>query len=198
MNNASELPPSPPRSRGALTFALVIIGLFFVGLMGLLYYGVSQSDRAGRDALPSPLIGKPAPAFDLPLLHDPAKRVTNADLAGQPYVMNVWGSWCPECRVEHPILTKFALTKRVRFIGYNLKDERGDALRWLDQFGNPYMMVVADLEGRTAIDWGIYGAPETFLVDGQGVIRWKHVGAIDQAIIDHQLIPALEKIETGP
>ena len=198
MNNASELPPSPPRSRGAMTFALVIIGLFFVGLMGLLYYGVSQSDRAGRDALPSPLIGKPAPAFDLPLLHDPAKRVTNADLAGQPYVMNVWGSWCPECRVEHPILTKFALTKRVRFIGYNLKDEREDALRWLDQFGNPYMMVVADLEGRTAIDWGIYGAPETFLVDGQGVIRWKHVGAIDQAIIDHQLIPALEKIETGP
>jgi cytochrome c biogenesis protein CcmG/thiol:disulfide interchange protein DsbE len=197
MNNASELPPSPPRSRGAMTFALVIIGLFFVGLMGLLYYGVSQSDRAGRDALPSPLIGKPAPAFDLPLLHDPAKRVTNADLAGQPYVMNVWGSWCPECRVEHPILTKFALTKRVRFIGYNLKDEREDALRWLDQFGNPYMMVVADLEGRTAIDWGIYGAPETFLVDGQGVIRWKHVGAIDQAIIDHQLIPALDKIEAG-
>ena len=197
MNHASELPPSPPRSRGAMTFALVIIGLFFVGLMGLLYYGVSQSDRAGRDALPSPLIGKPAPAFDLPLLHDPARRVTNADLAGQPYVMNVWGSWCPECRVEHPVLTKFALTKRVRFIGYNLKDEREDALRWLEQFGNPYMMVVADLEGRTAIDWGIYGAPETFLVDGQGVIRWKHVGAIDQAIIDQQLIPALERIEAG-
>lgn len=197
MNNASELPPSPPRSRGALTFALVIIGLFFVGLMGLLYYGVKQSDRSDRDALPSPLIGKPAPAFDLPLLHEPSKRVTNADLAGQPYVMNVWGSWCPECRVEHPVLTRFALTKRVRFIGYNLKDERPDALRWLEQFGNPYMMVIADVEGRSAIDWGIYGAPETFLVDGNGVIRWKHVGAIDQAIIDHQLIPALEKIEAG-
>ena len=197
MSNASELPPSPPRSRGALTFALVIIGLFFVGLMGLLYYGVKQSDRAGRDALPSTLIGKPAPAFDLPLLHEPTKRVTNADLAGQAYVMNVWGSWCPECRVEHPVLTRFALTKRVRFIGYNLKDERPDALRWLEQFGNPYMMVLADIEGRTAIDWGISGAPETFLVDGQGIVRWKHVGAIDQAIIDHQLIPALEKIEAG-
>ena len=128
---------------------------------------------------------------------DGGSPVTNADLAGHPYVMNVWGSWCPECRVEHPILTKFALTKRVRFIGYNLKDERPDALRWLEQFGNPYMMVLADVEGRTAIDWGIYGAPETFLVDGNGVIRWKHVGAIDQAIIDHQLIPALEKIEAG-
>jgi len=197
MSNASELPPSPPRSRGAMTFALIIIGLFFIGLMGLLYYGVKQSDRAGRDALPSTLIGKPAPAFDLPLLHEPAKRVTNADLAGQAYVMNVWGSWCPECRVEHPVLTQFALTKRVRFIGYNLKDERPDALRWLEQFGNPYMMVLADIEGRTAIDWGISGAPETFLVDGQGIVRWKHVGAIDQAIIDHQLIPALEKIEAG-
>ena len=197
MSNASELPPSPPRSRGAMTFALIIIGLFFIGLMGLLYYGVKQSDRAGRDALPSPLIGKPSPAFDLPLLHEPGKRVTNADLKGQPYVMNVWGSWCPECRVEHPILTKFALTKRVRFIGYNLKDERPDALRWLEQFGNPYMMVLADIEGRTAIDWGISGAPETFLVDGQGIVRWKHVGAIDQAIIDHQLIPALAKIEAG-
>ena len=190
--------PAPQKKNtGALVFAAVIIGLFFVGLMGLLYYGVKQSDRAGRDALPSPLIGKPAPPFDLPLLHEPNKRVTNADLAGQPYVMNVWGSWCPECRVEHPVLTQFALTKRVRFIGYNLKDERPDALRWLEQFGNPYMMVLADVEGRTAIDWGIYGAPETFLVDGNGVIRWKHVGAIDQAIIDHQLIPALEKIEAG-
>lgn len=197
MNSTSPQPPSPPRSRGALIFALVIIGLFFVGLMGLLYYGVQQSGRAGRDALPSALIGKPAPAFDLPLLHEPGKRVTSADLAGQPYVMNVWGSWCPECRVEHPVLTKFALTKRVRFIGYNLKDEREEALRWLEQFGNPYMMVLADVEGRTAIDWGISGAPETFLVDGKGIVRWKHVGAIDDTIIARQLIPALEKIEAG-
>ena len=195
MNNASELPPSPPRSRGALTFALIIIGLFFVGLMGLLYYGVKQSDRAGRDALPSPLIGKPAPAFDLPLLHEPNKRVTNADLAGQPYVMNVWGSWCPECRVEHPVLTQFALTKRVRFIGYNLKDERPDALRWLEQFGNPYMMVLADVEGRTAIDWGIYGAPETFLVDAAGVVRWKHVGPLTDDIVDDELMPLVRDLE---
>ena len=197
MNNASELPPSPPRSRGALTFALVIIGLFFVGLMGLLYYGVSQSDRAGRDALPSPLIGKPAPAFELPLLHDPAKRVTNADLAGQPYVMNVWGSWCPECRVEHPILTTFALTKRVRFIGYNLKDPREDALRWLEQFGNPYWLVIADREGGTAIDWGIYGAPETFLVDADGIVRWKHVGAMSEQVVRQELLPAIAALEAN-
>ena len=91
--------------------------------------------------------------------------------------MNVWGSWCPECRVEHPVISRFAQTKRVRVIGYNLKDPREDALRWLEQFGNPYLMVVADESGRTAIDWGIYGAPETFLVDGRGIVRWKHVGA---------------------
>ena len=183
------------RSAGALVFAAVIIALFFLGLMGLLYYGVKQSDRAGRDALPSPLIGKPAPGFDLPLLHEPGKRFTLAELRGQPFVMNVWGSWCPECRVEHPVISRFALTKRVRFIGYNLKDTREDALRWLEQFGNPYLMVVADEPGRTAIDWGIYGAPETFLVDARGIVRWKHVGAITDQIIADELIPALEKAE---
>ena len=198
MNNASELPPSPPRSRGALTFALIIIGLFFVGLMGLLYYGVKQSDRAGRDALPSPLIGKPAPAFDLPLLHEPNKRVTNADLAGQPYVMNVWGSWCPECRVEHPVLTQFALTKRVRFIGYNLKDERPDALRWLEQFGNPFYVVLADPEGRYALDWGVAGAPETFVVDAEGIVRWKYTGPLTDEVVATQLMPLVEQLERTP
>ncbi|NDK38614.1 DsbE family thiol:disulfide interchange protein [Pseudoxanthomonas gei] len=193
MNQPAKKPES--RTTGAFVFAGVIIALFFLGLMGLLYYGVKQSDRAGRDALPSPLIGKPAPAFDLPLLHEPGKRFTLAELRGQPFVMNVWGSWCPECRVEHPVISKFALTKRVRFIGYNLKDTRVDALRWLEQFGNPYLMVVADEPGRTAIDWGIYGAPETFLVDAKGIVRWKHVGAITDQIIAEQLVPALEKAE---
>lgn len=189
--------PSPQKSRGALVFAAVIIGLFFVGLVVLLAYGVKQSGRADREALPSPLIGKAAPAFDLPLLHDPNTRIGNKDLAGQPYVMNVWGSWCPECRVEHPVLTKFALTKRVRFIGYNLKDDRDEALRWLEQFGNPYVLVIADEDGRSAIDWGIYGAPETFLVDGKGIVRWKRVGAVTDEIIEKELIPALEKAEAG-
>lgn len=193
MSQPAPAPKSP--HTGAFVFAGVIIALFFIGLMGLLYYGVQRSDRAGRDALPSPLIGKPAPAFDLPLLHEPGKRFTLAELRGQPFVMNVWGSWCPECRVEHPVISKFALTKRVRFIGYNLKDPREDALRWLEQFGNPYLMVVADEEGRTAIDWGIYGAPETFLVDAKGIVRWKHVGAITDEIIAEELIPALEKAE---
>ena len=188
--------PAPQKKNtGALVFAAVIIGLFFVGLMGLLFYGVKQSDRPTRDALPSPLIGKQAPDFDLPLLHHPEKRLTLADLRGKPFVMNVWGSWCPECRVEHPVIARFAYTKRVRFVGYNLKDEREDAIRWLEQYDNPYSDVIADIDGRTAIDWGIYGAPETFLVDGQGIVRWKHVGAITDEIIANELVPALEKAE---
>lgn len=190
--------PTPQKKNtGALVFAAVIIGLFFVGLMGLLYYGVQQSDRPNRDALPSPLIGKPAPDFDLPLLHNPDKRLTLADLRGKPFVMNVWGSWCPECRVEHPVIARLAYTKRVRFIGYNLKDEREDALKWLEQYDNPYSDVIADIDGRSAIDWGIYGAPETFLVDAEGIVRWKHVGAITDEIIATQLLPALEKAEAG-
>lgn len=194
----SQAAPAPQKKHnGALVFAAIIIGLFFVGLMGLLYYGVQQSDRPNRDALPSPLIGKPAPGFDLPLLHQPDQRMSLADLRGKPFVMNVWGSWCPECRFEHPVMSRFADTKRVRVIGYNLKDERADALKWLEQYKHPATDVVVDLDGRTAINWGIYGAPETFLVDANGIVRWKYVGAVTDEIITSQLIPALEKAEAG-
>lgn len=177
--------------------ALIIGALFFLGLVGLMLYGVSRSDRPDRDSLPSALIDKPAPAFTLPVLHDPTVKVKSRDLLGAPYLLNVWGSWCPTCRDEHPILTRFAETKRVRVIGYNWKDEREDALRWLEQLGNPYMVVIADEEGRTALDWGIAAAPETFLVDGNGIVRWKYSGAITQDVLDRQLIPALEKIEAA-
>ena len=190
-------PASEPDSTGARKYTAIVIGVVFLALMGLLLYGVFKSGDADREALPSPLIGRPAPAFDLPLLHEPGIRIKNKDLAGAPYVMNVWASWCPECRVEHPVLTKFALTKRVRFVGYNLKDEPTEALRWLEQFGNPYMLVIADEDGRAAIDWGIYGAPETFLVDAKGIVRWKRVGAVTDEILQEQLIPALEKLEAG-
>ncbi|WP_449466522.1 DsbE family thiol:disulfide interchange protein [Stenotrophomonas humi] len=175
--------------------AIVIGALFFLGLLGLMLYGVSRSDRPDRDTLPSALIGKPAPVFSLPVLHDPSVQVSDAQLRGAPYLLNVWGSWCPACRDEHPILTRFAETKRVRVIGYNWKDQRADALHWLEQLGNPYMVVLADEEGRTALDWGIVAAPETFLVDGSGIVRWKYSGALTQNVLDQQLIPALEKVE---
>ncbi len=184
-----------PASRPLPPVAIVIGVLFFFGLLGLMIYGVMKSGAPDRDVLPSALIGKPAPAFELPVLHDPQIKVSSTELRGAPYVLNVWGSWCAACRDEHPILTRFAETKRVRVIGYNWKDEPADALRWLEQLGNPFVLVLSDIEGRTAIDWGITAAPETFLVDASGVVRWKYSGALSQRVIDTQLIPELEKVE---
>lgn len=184
-----------PASRPLPPVAIVIGVLFFFGLLGLMIYGVMKSGAPDRDVLPSALIGKAAPAFELPVLHDPHIKVSSTELRGAPYVLNVWGSWCAACRDEHPILTRFAETKRVRVIGYNWKDEPADALRWLEQLGNPFVLVLSDIEGRTAIDWGVTAAPETFLVDASGVVRWKYSGALSQRVIDTQLIPELEKVE---
>lgn len=184
-----------PASRPLPPVAIVIGVLFFFGLLGLMVYGVMKSGAPDRDILPSALIGKPAPAFELPVLHDPTLKVSSNQLRGAPYVLNVWGSWCAACREEHPILTRFAETKRVRVIGYNWKDEPADALRWLEQLGNPFVLVLSDIEGRTAIDWGVTAAPETFLVDASGVVRWKYSGALTQRVIDTKLLPELEKLE---
>jgi cytochrome c biogenesis protein CcmG/thiol:disulfide interchange protein DsbE len=167
----------------------------FVLLALLLAAGVWLSRRPDRNALPSPLIGRQAPAFSLPTLHEPGRLVSLADLKGAPFVLNVWGSWCPSCREEHAVVTRFAETKRVRVIGYDWKDEHADALRWLEQLGNPYWVVLVDYDSRYALDWGIYGAPETFLVDGKGIVRWKHVGALDDQIVNDELLPALVQVE---
>jgi cytochrome c biogenesis protein CcmG, thiol:disulfide interchange protein DsbE len=161
----------------------------------LLAAGVWLSRNPNREALPSPLIGKPAPAFSLPVLHEPGRLVTLADLGGEPFLLNVWGSWCPACRDEHPALTRLAESKRVRVVGYNWKDDHADALRWLEQFGNPYWLVLVDYDSHHAIDWGIYGAPETFLVDADGIVRWKHVGPLSDALIRDNLLPLLPAAE---
>lgn len=180
-----------PANKPLPPVAIVIGVLFFLGLLGLMLFGVMRSGDAQRDALPSTLIGKPAPAFELPVLHDAAILISSADLAGAPYVLNVWGSWCPACAAEHPVLTRFALERGVRVVGYNWKDERADALAWLERLGNPYFVVLADYEGTTALDWGITAAPETYLVDADGIVRWKYSGALTDAVIDSQLRPLL-------
>ncbi|WOS42994.1 DsbE family thiol:disulfide interchange protein [Xanthomonas rydalmerensis] len=186
---------SAPAPRRLPLPAILLGALFFLGLLALMVYAVQRSGSADRDALPSALIGKPAPAFELPLLHDASIRVRSSELRGAPYVLNVWGSWCPACREEHPVLTRFALSKRVRVIGYDWKDSREDALRWLEQLGNPFLAVLFDPEGRTAIDWGVAAAPETFLVDARGVVRWKHAGPLTDQIIRDELLPALQQAE---
>lgn len=192
------MPPDPsaptpsPRRRSAMRWLPLVV----VAALGvLLAAGIWLSRNPNREALPSPLIGKPAPEFALPVLHEAGRLVAASDLRGAPYLLNVWGSWCPACRDEHPILTRFAETKRVRVIGFNWKDEHADALRWLEQYGNPYFLVLTDYDGKAAIDWGIYGAPETFLVDGAGIVRWKHVGPLTDAIIADELLPQLVRIE---
>lgn len=164
----------------------------FLALAALLGVGVLMNSGKDTSAIPSPLIGKAAPAFSLPVLGDPARTITNADLRGEPYVLNVWGSWCPECRVEHPVITDLAKSGRVRVVGYDYKDTPEDARRWLEQFGDPYWLVVADEDGRAAFDWGIYGAPETFLVDADGIVRWKYIGPMTPDVVRDELLPKLE------
>ena len=191
-------PGEPSKPQGLPVVAVVIGALFFVGLVGLMLYGVVRSGDTDRDVLPSALIGKPAPDFTLPVLHNADYQVSAADLRGAPYLLNVWGSWCAACREEHAVLTAFAETRRERVVGYNWKDEKEDALRWLEQFGNPFYVVVADPEGRYALDWGVAGAPETFLVDGQGIVRWKYTGPLTTEVVAGQLVPLVEQLERAP
>lgn len=167
----------------------------FAALTVLLFIGVMRSGDDNREAIPSPLIGKPAPTFSLPDFRDPERMIGNADLLGQPYLLNVWASWCPACRLEHPIITDLARRGVVRVVGYNYKDEPADAARWLQQFGDPYDLIIVDRPGRRAIDWGIYGAPESFLVDAEGIVRYKHVGPVTYDVVDKELLPRLQAMQ---
>ena len=188
----------PAKAPGLPVVAVVLGALFFIGLVGLMLYRVVRSGDADRDVLPSALIGKPAPDFTLPVLHNPDFQVSAAELRGAPYLLNVWGSWCYACREEHAVLTAFAETKRMRVVGYNWKDGKEDALRWLEQFGNPFYVVLADPEGRYALDWGVAGAPETFVVDAEGIVRWKYTGPLTDEVVATQLMPLVEQLERTP
>lgn len=159
----------------------------FIGLAVLLASGIGKDTRL----VPSPLIAKPAPEFSLPDLLDPLARVENAELRGRPYLLNVWASWCFACREEHPVLMRLAATGKVAIIGYNWKDEPDEALAVLRQSGNPYQRIAADQEGRVAIDFGVYGAPETFVVDAKGTIVHKHIGPLDWAAVEREILPRL-------
>ncbi|MFW5927166.1 MAG: DsbE family thiol:disulfide interchange protein, partial [Wenzhouxiangella sp.] len=149
---------------------------------GLLIAGLQTTEE--RKKVSSPLIGKPVPQFSLPGLHEPDRMRSNAELEGEPYIINVWGSWCWACRAEHPFIERLGKEAGVPLVGFNWKDEREDALRWLDQFGDAWHFHMVDPDSRAAIDLGVYGAPETFLVDHEGIIRHKHIGPIDQSNYD--------------
>ncbi len=165
------------------------IGLFvLIGI--LLAYGLSLDPRK----IPSPLVDKPLPAFSLPTLENPKKVVTNTDLHGKVVIINVWASWCAACKVEHPVLMAFAQRQAAPLIGLNYKDAPEDALAVLKTDGNPYEVSLLDRDGRTGIDWGVYGVPETFVVDKEGVIRYKHIGPISAEDIQNTLLPLLQKL----
>ena len=169
--------------------------VFFIALGGLLFVGIRLSETRDPNAIPSPLIDKPLPAFNLPTLHAPEQRVDAASLRGTPFLLNVWASWCPECRVEHPLIEQLARSGTLKVVGFNYKDEREDALRWLQQFGDPYAEILVDRDGRVGIDLGVYAAPENFLVDAQGVVRYKHVGALTPDVIQREILPRLKAMQ---
>ena len=165
----------------------LIPGLVFLTLAGVLYVGVVRSPN--KSTMQSALLGKPAPAFDLPVLGDDTARITSAQLAGRPWVLNVWATWCVECRAEHDMLLAISRQGAVPLIGLDWKDEDAAAQQWLAQLGNPYAVVAADRDGRVAIDFGVYGAPETYLIDRHGVIRFKQTGPLTWQIIEQKIMP---------
>jgi cytochrome c biogenesis protein CcmG, thiol:disulfide interchange protein DsbE len=173
-------------------WALIVPLVLFAALAGLFYVRLYAGDPA---RLPSALIGRPVPEFKLePLAGVPLPGFETADLkAGGVTIVNVWASWCVPCRDEHPHLIDLARDRSIAVLGLNYKDVADNARRFLGQLGNPYARIGVDRDGRTAIDWGVYGVPETFVVDGQGRIAFKHVGPITPEILENRIRPAIER-----
>ncbi|HET6628733.1 MAG TPA: DsbE family thiol:disulfide interchange protein [Woeseiaceae bacterium] len=166
---------------------LVPIVLFAV-LLPILIYGLSRDPSI----VPSPYLGKPAPAMDLPNIENPDERVTSADYAGEVALVNIWATWCVGCRQEHAFLVTLAERGEIPIFGLNWRDQRQPALTWLRQLGNPYVAVGFDPDGSAGIDWGAYGAPETFLIGRNGRVLQKHAGPLNEAIWQQKFVPLIE------
>ena len=162
----------------------------FAALVLLLGVGLTLNPRE----VPSPLIGKPAPAFELPLLHAPDKTFSQKEMLGKVWVLNVWASWCPPCLVEHPVITALAQAQLAPVVGLNYKDARDDALPWLKRNGDPFAFSVFDLDGRIGIDYGVYGVPETYVIDRKGVIRYKYIGPLTPEASRSKVQPLLKEL----
>lgn len=164
--------------------------LVFGVLVAFMAAGLTLKPRE----VPSPLIGKPAPAFSLPLLDAPQKNLSAADMRGKVWLLNVWASWCVACRLEHPLVLAAAKNGEVPIYGLNYKDKRADAVGWLEKFGNPYVSSVSDTEGLVGIDFGVYGVPETFVIDKQGVIRHKVIGPLTTETLRDTVLPLVRRL----
>ena len=169
---------------------LIPLGIFIV-LVGFLAVGLRLNPRE----VPSPLIDKPAPAFTLPELTDPQRMFSEKDMLGKVWLLNVWASWCVSCREEHPVLVAFSKRNIVPVYGLNYKDDRKDALAWLARLGDPYTKSIMDRDGRIGINYGVYGVPETYVIDKQGVIRYKQIGPVTPEILDAKIVPLVRKLQ---
>jgi cytochrome c biogenesis protein CcmG/thiol:disulfide interchange protein DsbE len=170
---------------------LVVPLVVFVVIVAFLWAGLWRDPRE----VPSPLIDKPAPAFELVQLQAPDKKLGTADMKGQVWLLNVWASWCVSCREEHPLLLELAKANVVPVIGLNYKDKNDAGLTWLRQNGDPYRLSVVDADGRVCIDWGVYGVPETFVVDKNGVIRYKQIGPVTVQALEQKILPLVRSLQ---
>ncbi|HSQ51012.1 MAG TPA: DsbE family thiol:disulfide interchange protein [Nitrospiraceae bacterium] len=169
---------------------LIPFGLFIV-VVGFLAVGLTLNPRE----LPSPLVGKMAPEFSLPQLHDQEKVISSNDLKGQVWLLNFWASWCGGCKDEHPVLIRLAQSGAVPIYGMDYKDERREALTWLKEWGNPYSIVAVDQLGRVGINFGVYGVPETYVIDKAGVIRYKQIGPLREDILEKKILPLVRELQ---
>jgi cytochrome c biogenesis protein CcmG/thiol:disulfide interchange protein DsbE len=166
-----------------LVIFAIMVGFFVVGL---------QKDP---QKLPSALIDKPVPQFQLAQLHNPARVFTQEDMKGKVWMLNVFASWCASCRAEHPLFMELNRTGQANMLGLNYKDKPADANQWLARLGDPYAVIVSDIEGSLGLDLGVYGVPETFIVDKQGVIRYKHVGPVSRKDWEETIAPMIKELE---
>jgi cytochrome c biogenesis protein CcmG/thiol:disulfide interchange protein DsbE len=169
---------------------LVPLGIF-AALVAFLWVGLGKDPSL----VPSPLIGKPAPAFRVAQLHDANSQIGNADMLGKVWLLNVWASWCASCRHEHPLFMELARARLVPIYGLNYKDKREDGVNWLSQLGDPYVVSAFDEDGRVGIDYGVYGVPETYVIDRQGIIRYKHVGPVTMEALQTKILPLVKELE---
>jgi len=177
------------RRRGQrLVFAIPLFAL--IALAAFLAVGLGRDPRL----IPSPLIGRPVPAFDLPPVQGRSLGLASRDLKVEVSLVNVFASWCVACREEHPLFMQLARDRVVPIHGLNYKDRPADAERWLNEMGDPYTRTGADLDGRVAIDWGVYGVPETFVIDRAGRIAYKHIGPVNPDVLNNKILPLIEKL----
>jgi cytochrome c biogenesis protein CcmG/thiol:disulfide interchange protein DsbE len=174
-------------------FRYLIPLVVFVVVAGFLWVGL----KLNPSVVPSPYIDKPAPEFSLPLLNNPELQFAKQDMLGRVWLMNVWGSWCPACATEHPLLVQYARSGQVPILGFNWRDDPAAAKAWLAQRGDPYEINIMDRDSKSAIDFGVYGAPETFVIDKQGVIRHKVIGPITPNHLQECLIPLVQKLQAA-